>query len=168
MCDNFFIYSLKCTVSSTFYPYLTALIVQRELLKQIYSFRSYDELNFLWTFHCKLSLDWKDQKWFLHCSFVNTGTLVSDCRLKHFFLCLNSVVFKVFICENRKLSFLNLKHILFQHLHKNPKWTVMRHSQMVTVAKHTLSSKVFLPLFTQAWKLLPGYYLFLLSIHCSF
>ena len=34
---------------------------------------------------------------------------------------LNFAVFKVLICENRKLSFLCLKHHLFQHLHKNPK-----------------------------------------------
>ena len=40
----------------------------------------------------------------------------------------------------------------------------MRHSQMVNVAKHALSSKVFSPLFTQARKLLHEYFLFLLSI----
>ena len=39
---------------------------------------------------------------------------------------------------------------------KNPTWTAMRHSQMVNVAKHALSSKVFSPVFIQAWKLLPG------------
>ena len=43
-------------------------------------------------------------------------------------------------------------HPLFQHLHKNPKWTALRHSQMVNVAKHALSSNVFSPLFTQACK----------------
>ena len=79
---------------------------------------------------------------------------------KHFFLRLNSAVFKVLICENRKLPFLCLKNLLFQHLHKNPKWTTMRLSQMVNVAKHALSSKVFSPLCTQTWKLLPGYFLF--------
>ena len=85
--------------------------------------------------------------------------------IKHFFVRLNSAVFKVFICENIKLPFSCLKHPSFQHLHKNKKWTAMRHSQMVNVAKHALSSKVFSLLFTQAWKLLPGYFLFLLSIH---
>ena len=29
--------------------------------RKICSFSSYYELNFLWTFHCKLSLDWKDR-----------------------------------------------------------------------------------------------------------
>ena len=38
---------------------------------------------------------------------------------------------------------------------------------MVNVAKHALNSKVFSPLFTQAWKLLPGNFLFLLSICLS-
>ena len=47
-------------------------------------------------------------------------------------------------------------------IHKNPKCTAIR---QVNVAKHALSSKVFSPLFTQAWKLLPGYLLFLLSIY---
>ena len=37
----------------------------------------------------------------------------------------------------------------------------MRHSQMVNIAKHALSSKVSSSLFTQACKLLPGYFLFL-------
>ena len=88
-------------------------------------------------------------------------------NIKHFFVRLNSAVFKVFICINRKLPFLCLPHPLFKHLHTNPKWTAMRHSQMVNVAKYALSSKVFSPQFTQAWKLLPGYFLFLLSI-CLF
>ena len=82
-------------------------------------------------------------------------------------MCLNSAVFKVIVCENRKLPFLCLKYSLLQYLHMNPKWTAMRHIQMVNVAKHTLSSNVFSPLFTQACKLLPGYLLFLLSTHCS-
>ena len=47
----------------------------------------------------------------------------------------------------------------------NPNWTAIRHSQMVHVATHAMSSNVFSPLFTQAWKLLPGYFLFLLSIN---
>ena len=64
-------------------------------------------------------------------------------NVKHFFVHLNSAVFKVFVCENRKLFFLCLKHPLFQHYRKNPKWTAMWHSQMVKVAKHALSSKVF-------------------------
>ena len=34
----------------------------------------------------------------------------------------------------------------------------MRHRQMVNVAKYALNSKVFSPLFTQACKLLPGYF----------
>ena len=82
----------------------------------------------------------------------------------NFFVRLNSAVFKVFICENRKLPILCLKHPLFHHLHKHQKWTAVRHHQMVNVAKHVLSSEVFSPLFTKAWKLLPGYFLFLLSI----
>ena len=81
---------------------------------------------------------------------------------KQFFVRSNFAVFKVIICENRKLSFLCLKHLLFQHLHKNQKWTVMRLSQMVNVAKHALISKVFSPLFTQAWKLI----LFILLSTC--
>ena len=66
-------------------------------------------------------------------------------KLKHFFMRLNSVVFKVFICENRKPPFLCLKHPLFQLLHKSPKWTAMRHSHMINVAKHALTNKVFPP-----------------------
>ena len=69
-------------------------------------------------------------------------------------MCLNAAVFKVFICGDRKLPFLCLNHPLFQHLHMNPTWTAMRHSQMVNVAKHALSSNVFLRLFTQAWRLM--------------
>ena len=61
-------------------------------------------------------------------------------NIKHFFMCLNSAVFKVSICENGKLPFLCLKHPLFQHLHMNPKWTAMRHSQMINVAKNTVST----------------------------
>ena len=81
-------------------------------------------------------------------------------------MCLNSAVFKVINCENRKLPFSCLKHpFCFQHLHKNPKWTAIRHSPMVNVAKHALSSKIFSPLFTQAWKLLSRCFLFLLSIY---
>ena len=41
-------------------------------------------------------------------------------------MCLNSATFKVFICENRKLPVLCLKHPLFQHVHMNLKWTAMR------------------------------------------
>ena len=48
-------------------------------------------------------------------------------------MCLNSAVFKLFICENRKLPFLYLKHTLFQHLHMNPKWTKMHTSAFITV-----------------------------------
>ena len=72
-------------------------------------------------------------------------------NIKHFFVRLNSAEPKVFICEKRKLPFLCLKH----HLHKNLKRTGMRHSQTVYFA--------FWPLFAQAWKLLPEYFLFLLS-----
>ena len=64
-------------------------------------------------------------------------------NIKHFFVCLNSAVFKVFICENRKLPFLCLTHPLFQYFHMNPKRTAMRHSQIENVAKHALNSKVF-------------------------
>ena len=81
-------------------------------------------------------------------------------NIKYLFVRLNSAVFKVFICENRKLPSSCLKHPLFQHLQNNPKRTAVRHTHMVNVAKHALSSKVFSPLFTQAWKLLPGYFLF--------
>ena len=77
--------------------------------------------------------------------------------IKQFFVRLNTAVLKVFICENRKLP-LCLKHPLIQHLQKNPKWTAMRHNQMVNVAKHALGSKVFTTL-------LPGYFLVLLSIY---
>ena len=70
---------------------------------------------------------------------------VSSVNIKHDFVHSNSAVFKVFICENRKQPFLCLKHPLCKHLHKNPKWTAMGHSQMVNVAKHALCSKVFHP-----------------------
>ena len=92
-------------------------------------FQHYNKLNFIWTFHWKLSLDWKcqylglclqpwyaDQKWLLHCSFVNIGSVVSDLRSRWPFT-VNSILikqsfimrfffstrFKVFICENGKL-----------------------------------------------------------------
>ena len=107
--------------------------------------------------------------------FINVWSLISvtlfpiSVSIKNFFMHLNSAVFMFFICENRKLAFfICVKHFLFQHnfvLHKNPKWTAMQHSQIINGAKHSLSSNVFSPLFTQSWKLLPGYYLFLLSIH---
>ena len=42
-----------------FYLYLTALIAQ--LLKKMCTFSSYEEMNFPWTFHFKVSLAWKDQ-----------------------------------------------------------------------------------------------------------
>ena len=107
-------------------------------------FGIYDELNFLWTIHCKLSLDWKDQslalylqprhadrKYFLHCTFVNT---IRDFnQYKAHFHAFKFSSFQCFICENSKLPFLWLKH-LFEHLRKNLKWTAMRHSQMVNVA----------------------------------
>ena len=106
---------------------------------------------------------------------VNTGSLASDLRsrwlfcdfsqYKTVFLAFNSGVFRDFICENRKLPLLCLKHPLFQQFHKNPKWPAIRHGQMLKVAKHAWSSKVFLPLYTHAWKLLSVYILFLLSIY---
>ena len=87
--------------------------------------------------------------WFISVrSYISVTLVAISVNIKHFFVHLNYAVFKVFICENRKLPFLCLKHPLFKHLHKNPKWTAMRHSQMVNVAKHALSSKVFSPLFT--------------------
>ena len=43
---------------------------------------------------------------------------------------------------------------------RNPKSTAMRHSQIVNVAKYALSRNVFSPLFTQVWKLLPGYFFY--------
>ena len=99
-------------------------------------------------------------------SLISMTLFAISVNIKNFFMRLNSAVFMVFICENRKLPFfICVKHPLFQHLHKNLKWTAMRHSQTIKSAKQALSSNVFSPLFTQAWKLLPGYFLFLLSIH---
>ena len=54
-------------------------------------------------------------------------------NIKHFFVRLNSAGFKIFICENRKLPILYLKHPLFQHLHKNPKWTAMQIAKWSTL-----------------------------------
>ena len=58
---SFLYLSIKLFSFYNFYPYLTALIARWKLLKKSCSFSSYDELNFQWTFHCKLSLDWNDQ-----------------------------------------------------------------------------------------------------------
>ena len=98
-------------------------------------------------------------------SVISVALFTISVNVKHFFMCLNSAVFKGFTCENGKLPVLCLKHPLFQHLHMNPKWTVKQHSQMVNIAEHALNSKLFSPLFTKAWKRLPGYFLCLLSIN---
>ena len=71
-------------------------------------------------------------------------------NIKQFFMHLYSTVFKIFICENRKIPF-SLKHPLFQHLHKNLQWTAMRLSQMVNVAEHALSTTVHSSMKTIAW-----------------
>ena len=68
--------------------------------------------------------------------FISVRSFAISVNIKHVFVRLNSAVFKVFICENRKLTFLCLNiqlNVLLQHLHKNPKWTAMRHSHMVNV-----------------------------------
>ena len=71
---------------------------------------------------------------------------------KHFFVPLNSAVFKVLICENMKTTLLMFETSFVSTFAQEPKkWTAMRHSQMVNVAKHALHSKAFGPLFTQAW-----------------
>ena len=76
---------------------------------------------------------------------MSDGTFRDFSQYKALFHVFNSAVFKVFICENRKLPFLCLKHTLFQQLHMNPKWTATRHSQMVNVAKHALQQVIFNP-----------------------
>ena len=89
---------------------------------------------------------------------LSVALCVISVNLKHFLVCLNSAVFKVFISENRKLQ-----SILCLYLYMNQTWTAMRHRQMVNVAKDALNSKVFSPLLNQALKILPGYFLVLLS-----
>ena len=74
---------------------------------------------------------------------------ISD-NINQIFVHLNSAVFKIFICENRKLPF-SLKHTLFQHLHKNLQWTAKRLSQMVNVAEHASSTTVHSSMKTIAW-----------------
>ena len=85
-------------------------------------------------------------------------------RAEVFFAHSNSVIFKVFICENRKLPLLCLKYCIIHHWHKNPKQFALPHSQMAHVSKHILDSNGFSFVFTRAWKILPGYVLVLLSI----
>ena len=54
--------------------------------------------------------------------FISVWSKISiSVNIKHFFVRLNSAGFKVFICENRKLPFLWLKHPLIQHLFQEPR-----------------------------------------------
>ena len=48
-----------------------------------------------------------------------------------------SVIFKVFICENRKLA------LCLKHLHKNLKWTTLPRSQMINVFRHASDTDVY-------------------------
>ena len=85
--------------------------------------------SILWIFHCKLNLDGKCRYsalslhlWYTHqkrlmcCIFVNIGILnLGDpsCYFnpyKAILMLLIVAIFKVFICKNRKLPFLCLKH----------------------------------------------------------
>ena len=122
---------------------------QCEYIIKIYSVLIFPLVTLL---HRSLSV-WKDLK-------TSMALFAISVNIKHFFVRLNSAVFTDFICENRKLPFLCLKHPLIQHFHKDTKWTAMRQSQVMNVAKHALGSKVCSPLFTQAWKLLSGSFLF--------
>ena len=54
---------------------------------------------------------------------------------------------------------------MFHQLNRKSKWTALPHIQMISASKHASDNNVFPFLFTRAWKLLPGYILFLLSIH---
>ena len=80
--------------------------------------------------------------------FVNTGSLVSDLwsrwhvswfhiwnekhlHIKHLFVSLNSAVFKVFICENRKLPFScllahSISHLVY-HCRENASYSTLKH-----------------------------------------
>ena len=190
MCDIFLTHPLNCTSSSIYVPYLTVFLNSWQLLMKICSFSIYDK----WTFHCKLSLDWKcktlrfclqswyaNQKWLLLliysviCIFIILFVLdwlqikfwifqslifAGLCFCKYLFI----IVWSKISVKTEEMSFLNLKQILCHHLHKNPKWTALRHSQMIKVSKQASGSNVFSPLFTRAWKILPGYILFLLTI----
>ena len=57
--DNLFTYSLNCTVSSIFVPYLTVLKAGMQFMKEICSSSIYNKLNFLWKLHCSLNLNRK-------------------------------------------------------------------------------------------------------------
>ena len=123
-CYKFITYRLNCTVASAFVPYLTVLINWWQSLKEIGSFSIYDELIFLWIFHCKQSLDWKcqnlalslqpwytDQKWLLHWMFVNIGPLVSDLRSRWHYLrtrsmCASVIPFIPLLNDQNQLSIL--------------------------------------------------------------
>ena len=85
--------------------------------------------------------------------------------IKHFFVYLNSTVFKVFICENRKLPFLSLRHPLFSSCI----WT--QTGLPCNIAKRPMllnmhwAARYFHPCSLKHENYCLEYFLFLLSIH---
>ena len=152
---------------------------------------SYDESNILWTFQSELSgfffffffffffLAAKKRRpetfaalhfckyWFTRSDLWSRWYFCLDFNAnKAILMGLNSPIFKVCVCENRKRPVLCWKHHLFHHFALEPRMdcpVTWQNDQCFQIC----SRYIFSSLFVCAWKQLPGYFLFLLSIDFS-